>query len=59
MADTSIQSGIPRNKRTGTIENGPHSIEEVRFRAYAVYESRGSLRLSSSPGRSEVSYRCY
>ena len=25
MADTSSQSGIPRNQRTGTIENGPHS----------------------------------
>lgn len=41
MANTSIWSGIPRKRQTSTIKNGPALIEDVRSRAYELYESRG------------------
>jgi hypothetical protein len=41
MANTSSRSGISRNRRRITIENELALIEDVRARAYVLYESRG------------------
>lgn len=41
MANTSSSSGIGRKKATITIENQRAPMEDVRARAYTLYESRG------------------
>jgi hypothetical protein len=41
MANTSSRSGISRKKPRKSIENELALIEDVRSRAYVLYESRG------------------
>ena len=41
MANTSSRSGMPHDGPRNTIENDTAFIEDVRSRAYELYESRG------------------
>jgi hypothetical protein len=41
MANTAAHSGIRHKKPTGATPNGPAFIEQVRSRAYELYEFRG------------------
>ena len=41
MANTSARSGVPHPKETSTVEHERGFMNDVRLRAYSLYEARG------------------
>lgn len=41
MANTSARSGMPHLNETSTVEHERGSMNDVRLRAYSLYEARG------------------